>query len=336
MKKGKSVIQFPNEYICLDVETTGLDLDADEIIEISALKIADGNVVDKFASLVRPNSNHGFIPYNEFSAKTFEEVSCILESNIISVGISELTGISNEMLVRAPHFKDIAEDLKQFLENYIIVGQNITFDINFLDKEFSKCDLSICNDHVNIVRIARKLFPELKNHKLSEISEFLGTKNRPSHRAYSDALATYECFEIMKGKINDEFGYENFIALFKKKQSQSINKSFLDAMSPSKGSTTSSNLSGKTVVFTGTLSTMTRRDALQLVVDNGGIPSDTLTKKTNYLVVGKEDFAKSIKNGKTSKMKKADSYRNAGLDITTVSEDDFFDMIFKCTYDNDK
>ena len=71
---------------------------------------------------------------------------------------------------------------------------------------------------------------------------------------------------------------------------------------------------------------MTRKEAFQEVVNQGGIPSDSLTKKTNFLVVGNKEFAKSVKDGKTSKMKKAESYRLKGEDIAVISEGSFFDM----------
>ena len=72
---------------------------------------------------------------------------------------------------------------------------------------------------------------------------------------------------------------------------------------------------------------MSRRDAYQLVLNLGGIPEDTITKKTDFLVVGNTDFAASIKNGKTNKMKKADMYRAKGQDILTLSENTFFQML---------
>ena len=84
---------------------------------------------------------------------------------------------------------------------------------------------------------------------------------------------------------------------------------------------------GKTIVFTGTLERMQRKDALSLVAKHGGIPSDKLNKETNYLVVGNGEFVASVKNGKTSKMKKAESMALKGIDIHVISENTFFKMI---------
>ena len=84
---------------------------------------------------------------------------------------------------------------------------------------------------------------------------------------------------------------------------------------------------GKTVVFTGALSSMGRKEALQIVANLGGIPADSITAKTNYLVIGAADFVKSVKDGKTTKMKKAEALRLKGADIATISETAFFDLI---------
>lgn len=86
-------------------------------------------------------------------------------------------------------------------------------------------------------------------------------------------------------------------------------------------------LFGKIVVFTGTLERMTRRDAMQVVADLGGINGDTVTKKTNYLVLGNNDMCASIKDGKSTKQKKAEKYILDGADLAIISEDVFYDML---------
>ena len=86
-------------------------------------------------------------------------------------------------------------------------------------------------------------------------------------------------------------------------------------------------LYGKTCVFTGTLEKMPRKDAMQMVVDFGGFVGNSVTKKTNYLILGNNDYCSSIKNGKSSKQKKAESLKLAGNDIEIISENVFYDMI---------
>lgn len=86
-------------------------------------------------------------------------------------------------------------------------------------------------------------------------------------------------------------------------------------------------LYGKTCVFTGTLEKMARKDAMQIVVDLGGLVGNSVTKKTNYLILGNNDYCSSIKDGKSSKQKKAETLKLSGNDIEIISENVFYDMI---------
>lgn len=88
--KGRSLIALPNDYIVVDTETTGLDFEFCEIIEISAIKVQNGLIVDKFSSLVQPS------PYLKISSDGREIVS------YVDSYITALTGITNEMLSSAP------------------------------------------------------------------------------------------------------------------------------------------------------------------------------------------------------------------------------------------
>lgn len=86
-------------------------------------------------------------------------------------------------------------------------------------------------------------------------------------------------------------------------------------------------LYGKLCVFTGTLEKMLRKDAMQIVVDFGGTVGNSVTKKTNYLILGNNDYCPLIKDGKSSKQKKAESLKLNGNDIEIISENVFYDMI---------
>ena len=83
---------------------------------------------------------------------------------------------------------------------------------------------------------------------------------------------------------------------------------------------------GSVCVFTGTLEKMTRKEAMQIVKNLGGENGDSVTKKTNFLILGNNDFCKSIKDGKSSKQKKAEKLKSSGVDIEIISESVFYDM----------
>ena len=105
-QKGKSLIDIPNNYVVFDIETTGLDPEFDEIIEIGAVKIKDGIKIDTFNSLIKP----------EYEIDEF---------------ITELTGITNEMVENAPSIDEVLPKFMDFIKDYIIIGHNVNFDINF-------------------------------------------------------------------------------------------------------------------------------------------------------------------------------------------------------------
>ena len=112
--KGQSIIDFTLDYVVIDIETTGFDPYYDAIIELSAIRIINNIQVEHFSSLV----------------KTTKSVSNF---------ITELTGISNDMLSKAPIIKDILPQFYEFIGDSVIVGQNVNFDINFIYDNLMNC-----------------------------------------------------------------------------------------------------------------------------------------------------------------------------------------------------
>lgn len=301
-KKGNSTIAFPNQYVCIDIETTGLDYEYDEIIEVSAVRVVDGNIKESFSSLINPQ---GSVPSY----------------------IENLTGITNEMLSVAPPAEKIIPDLISFIGSDLVIGYNVSFDIHFLCAYCSSFDVDFLNDYTDVMRIFRKLFPSLEHHRLCEMVEQLNIDISTSHRATADVLATMEGYEKMKSIILESSSLDDFSKSFKKTSFKNYVNGLKDVLPSTNEFDETHPIFGKTVVFTGALSSMGRKEAFQIVADLGGFPETGITKKTNFLVVGNGEFAKSVTDGKTSKMKKADAYREIGLDIVTLSENTFFRMI---------
>lgn len=324
--KGKSIIEFPSEYVCIDVETTGLDFSSDEIIEVAASRVKDNQIIDTFTSLIRPRVSHVLLPISEFKKMTDSDIDRFFESHLVPDFITELTGITNDMLLSSDTDEVVLPKLNAFVGDSIVVGHNVNFDVNFLYDAFGRQGIIFSNNYVDTLRIARKLFPELPHHRLQDLSAHLGILQDAKHRAGADVETTVQCFVRMSEIIRDTEGVDAFKGRFGNKTSNYSNKlKNLIAISTEIDDT--NPIFGKVVVFTGALSTMSRKDAFQIVCNLGGIPDLNLTQRTNFLVIGKEDFAKSVKDGKTSKMKKADAYRKKGLDIISISEDTFFQMI---------
>lgn len=312
--KGKSMLILPSDYVVIDTETTGLDYEYCDIIEVSAVRYSAGAIVDKFSTLVKPE------PY-----ETMNDNGDWVEEYVDDF-ISNLTGITNEMLADAPEPAEVLPKFMQFIGDSVLIGHNVNFDINFLyDAAERHCGLMLSNNYIDTMRIARKLLPDLKHHRLSDVSAACGVAVSNAHRAEADCLTTAACFEEMKIRILSMGTEADFQRKFSKVH---INNEYLKSITAETTEIDETNpIYGKCVVFTGAMSTMPRKEGLQLVANLGGIPQDSITKKTNFLVIGSEEFASCVKNGKTRKMQKAESYKAKGEEIDILSEAAFFDMI---------
>lgn len=301
--KGKSLINFPDSYCVVDLETTGLDSNYDEIIEISAIKVINNNIVDKFSSLAR-----------------------LEHTDYLNDYIVKLTGITNDMLKKSSSLENVLTDFLNFIENDIVVGHNVNFDIRFLyDNCFYYFKKPFTNDYIDTMRISRKLLPDLNNHKLKTISKYFNIDYSNAHRGLADCNITYNCFNSLKEKAIAQYNSINeFIDMFKPLSSYNsiknitTNKTDFDVTHP---------LYNKVCVFTGKLDKMTRKDALQLVADLGGICNNSVTTKTNYLIMGNTDYSKNVKDGMTAKFKKAMNLKLNGQDIDIITENVFFDLV---------
>ena len=136
------------KYVVFDIETTGLSYLTDEIIEIGLLKVENGEIIDKFSKLVNPNRR-------------------------ISDFINNLTGITNEDLKKAPSMNEIAKEVYDFLNGYVVVGHNVTFDLKFLKYAFCENKISAQIEYFDTLSLARELYPNFANHKLETLIKSL-------------------------------------------------------------------------------------------------------------------------------------------------------------------
>lgn len=299
--KGKNLLIFPKNFVVIDIETTGLDSQFDEIIEIGALKIENGHLVDTFNTLIKP--------VNE------------MDDYII-----ELTGITNNMLENAPTIKDVIGDFYKFIGHNIILGHNVNFDINFLYDELIKFNaIELNNDFVDTMRIGRYLLKNLKHHRLIDLANNYNLEVNGNHRSLKDCEITLEVYNSMLKEITEKYeSTEKFINGCKKARSKldineiKTNNIDFDISHP---------LYNQCCVFTGTLDKMSRKEAMQKVVDLGGFCSNNITKETNFLILGNNDYNPLVKDGKSNKQKKAEQLKLNGHDIEIISENIFYEMI---------
>lgn len=295
--KGTSLLTFPTTYTVIDVETTGYDPHWDEIIELAAIQVRDGQVFDRFATLVRPDN-----PINDF--------------------ISQLTGITNEAVASAPKLQEVLPGFLDFLGTDVLVGHNVNFDVNFIyDAAMTQLGRPITNDMVDTLRLSRRILPDLKHHRLEDVAAALGIKQAGAHRSLVDCETTLTVLTSLAARAAADG-----ISLEIKSTSHSRAKA-ADITAQSGLTDPDSPLYGKVCVFTGTLEKMLRKDAMQLVTNIGGICGDSVTAKTNFLILGNNDYCASIKGGKSSKQKKAEALILKGNDLQILSESVFYDLV---------
>lgn len=105
------------------------------------------------------------------------------------------------MLKNKPPFNKIYQDILRFIENDVIIGHNVIFDVNFLKLAFARCNIEFNNKHIDTLSLSRKLLPNLKNHKLSTVVKYFKIRYDVKHRALADTLVTYEVYKKLKTNI---------------------------------------------------------------------------------------------------------------------------------------
>lgn len=165
---------FPADYTVIDIETTGLSCDKCEIIELSALKVRDYKVVEKFSTLVKPEGK-----INSF--------------------ITSLTGISNDMVKDALPITSILPNFMQFISGDILLGHNVSFDLRFIKHNLKKYyNSDLANKSIDTMRISRKYCKMLSSHKLSSIANFYNVSTEGHHRALNDCMMTHQIYVNLK------------------------------------------------------------------------------------------------------------------------------------------
>ena len=177
--KGKSIISNPTNYVILDIETTGLDPEYCEIIELAAIKYENNKEIARFNSLVKP----------DYEIDSF---------------ITDLTGITNEMVKNSPKLSEVILDFYNFIKDEILIGHCVYFDINFIYDALEKENIFLTNDYINIMRFSNKILPELANQKLNTISSHYNV-TLPNHRALTDCVATSECYQNLLQDIDTKY-----------------------------------------------------------------------------------------------------------------------------------
>lgn len=171
-KPGRRLNRYVPDYVVFDLETTGISCESDEVVEISAVKVAGGRIVDEFSTLVNPGRP---IPYYA----------------------SEVNGITDDMVKDSPFIEEALSDFLKFVGDAVLVGHNIhTFDMKFLYRYAKRFwGKTIGNDYFDTLQAARIYLPQLSHHKLVDLASYYGISAAGAHRALNDCRMNQMVFE---------------------------------------------------------------------------------------------------------------------------------------------
>lgn len=180
--KGISILKNLEDYTVIDLETTGRGINTCSIIEISAIRIRNNQIIDTFTTLVNPEEP-------------------------IPKEVIDLTGITNEMVLNKPTIKNCISDFIKFLGDDILVGHNIiTFDSNIIyDKALYFLDYKLKNNFLDTLYFAKHCNLDVPNYKLTTLQEYLNVTNDKQHRSLSDCIATHECYQKLKSFFRNRY-----------------------------------------------------------------------------------------------------------------------------------
>ena len=181
-----------DSYVCIDLETTGLNPKTDKIIEIGVVKVENNKVIKEWETLVNPDRK--------------------LEKHII-----ELTGIRDEELSDAPMIGEVLPRLFDEVGDYVLLGHSLLFDYSFVKKAAVNQKMTLEKDGIDTLKIARKYLGDLESRSLPYLCEYYGIHHN-AHRALHDARATVELYRKLAEQFYDQEESEGDKSLFHPKK----------------------------------------------------------------------------------------------------------------------
>ena len=163
-----------SDYIAIDLETTGIRLSKDKIIEVGLLKVKDSHIIDTLSCVINPDMQ-------------------------VDDKILELTKISEKELRNAKRIHEVINHIVDFCEEYVLLGHNTIFDYSFVKREANRAGLEFEKRGIDTYKLCKKVLPENVRKNLTDACGYFGIERKNSHRAFSDAFYTHVLFqEIIK------------------------------------------------------------------------------------------------------------------------------------------
>lgn len=168
------------DYVLFDIETTGLSPESDEVVELSAIKVQNGDVIDEFSMLVNPGIH---IPYTA----------------------SSINGITDDMVEDAPKMYQVLKDFVTFIGNSVLMGHNIKrFDLKFIQRDAVRyLGRELSNKYVDTLFIANRYLPDLESRSLESLSYHYGISYAGAHRALADCHINKKVYDCLLKEIEN-------------------------------------------------------------------------------------------------------------------------------------
>ncbi|MES2431694.1 MAG: exonuclease domain-containing protein [Bacteroidota bacterium] len=298
------------DFITLDFETATSQRDSP--CEIGLTFVSDGQIVETKSWLIKPM-------YNEFDY-----------FNIL------IHGIKPEHVADKPEFNELWTEIKPLIENKFLIAHNAGFDISVLRRTLEAYQIPLPNLNYSCSYIfSKQVWQGLPAYDLKTLCK-INHIDLKHHRAGTDSKATAE-LTLKAFKISDVYSLDDF----PEKLKTTVGQLYDGGYRPSEtkriykvkdltnivGDSTKHNINsifyGRTVIFTGTLSSMIRAEAQQTIADIGGIIGSNVTKDTDFLIVGQQDYRVVGDDGMSNKQEKAVKLIEKGSTLEIISEDDF-------------
>jgi DNA polymerase III subunit epsilon len=303
------------DFVAIDFETATSDKYSP--CEIGLTTVKNGKIVEVQSWLIKPFSYPHFDPFNIM-----------------------IHGIKPKDVANEPEFPEVWNKIQPLLENKLIIAHNAGFDLSVLRSTLGYYNLPFPNlKYVCSYIISKKVWSGIPSYDLKTLCQVHGISLN-HHRAGNDSKA---CAELTL-KALAESGTVS-IDEFPEKLKTTIGQLYPGGYKPSEskriyqvknlalivGDVSKQNpgsiFYGRTIVFTGTLLSMTRAEAQQIIADIGGLNGNTVTSETDYLIVGQQDYRIVGEDGMSSKQEKAMKLIEKGNELEVISEDDFLKNI---------
>ncbi len=168
-----------DNYVCVDIETTGLSKDKDSIVEIGAIKVVDGKKKEVFEQLINPERK-------------------------MPSGAMMVTGITDDMLEDKPTIEQVMPKFVTFCQGYPLLGHNVSFDYGFLKTNAARLKLNWSASCMDTLKIAKKYLPQLPSRKLEYLCDYFDIIDEHHHRAMNDAQITIALYQILAERFYQE------------------------------------------------------------------------------------------------------------------------------------